>query len=221
MLPSTRDEIISTNICRKKMYDLFNQYGTSVSHKNKSVIAQGGSPPDYVYLIKSGCVSQSFIDPEGNLKTILILLKGDIFGEITLLHNDTDMVITQTFEHTVLSKISSEVFLSVLKDNPEYYYYMSVLISNKFKILMAQLHDSSFLDVSLRLRNLLERLAVQIGIPCEEGIKINMRFTHENLAYMINSTRSTVTKKLAELEEQDFISFKNKYIIVKTKKDLK
>ena len=98
---------------------------------------------------------------------------------------------------------------------------MSVLISNKFKILMAQLHDSSFLDVSLRLRNLLERLAVQIGIPCEEGIKINMRFTHENLAYMINSTRSTVTKKLAELEEQDFISFKNKYIIVKTKKDLK
>ncbi len=221
MLPGSREEIISAAVCRNKMYELFNQYGTSVFHKNKSVIEHGGCPSEYVYLIKSGCVSQSFIDHEGTLKTILILSKGDIFGEVTLLHNDTDMVITQTFENTFLSKISSEVFLSVLKDNPEYYYYVSVLISNKFKILMAQLHDSSFLDVSLRLRNLLERLSIQIGTPAEDGIRINMRFTHENLACMINSTRSTVTKKLAELEEQNFISFKNKYIVVKTKKNLK
>ena len=215
MLPLNREEIVSSNICRIHMLKLFKDCGTQVYHKNKSVIEHGGYPADNIYLIKSGCVSQSFIDCNGNLKTILILSKGDIFGEVTLLRNDTDMVISQTFSNTVLSKIPAEIFLSKLSENPEYYYYMSVLISNKFKILMAQLHDSSFLDVSLRLKNLLTRLSAQMGTPIAGGIRINTRFTHEDIAYMINSTRSTVTKKLAELEAEGMISYENKFIIVK------
>ncbi|GFI62021.1 global nitrogen regulator [Clostridiales bacterium] len=148
------------------------------------------------------------------MKTILILSHGDLFGEVTLFHNDIDLVITQAFVNTSIIKIPSQVFLTALKKNPEYYYYISVMISNKFKILMAQLHDSSFFDVSLRLKNLLIRLADQMGTPTESGTKINYRFTHEEMAYMINSTRSTVTKKLSELEEKKVISYENKFIIV-------
>ncbi len=218
MLPLNRGEIIPSNICRVHMLELFKDCGTQIYHKNKSIIEHGGYPSDNIYLIKSGCVTQSFIDCNGNLKTILILSMGDIFGEVTLLHNDTDMVISQAFGNTVLSKIPAEIFLSKLSDNPEYYYYMSVLISNKFKIIMAQLHDSSFLDVSFRLKNLLTRLAYQMGTPVDSGIRINIRFTHEDIANMINSTRSTVTKKLSELEDEGIISYESKFIIVKNLK---
>lgn len=87
------------------------------------------------------------------------------------------------------------------------------MISNKLRFLMAQIQDSSFCNAEDRLKNLLIRLALQNGEKVSNGIRINHSFTHEELAGMISSTRSTVTRKIKSLEEKGIIEIRENIII--------
>lgn len=79
---------------------------------------------------------------------------------------------------------------------------------------MAQVYDFSFYSAKNRLYFLLRRLAIQQGIKVNKGTKINLKLTHQDLATMIGSTRSTVTKMLNELEDEGNIMKAGKYIII-------
>ncbi len=83
---------------------------------------------------------------------------------------------------------------------------------------MAQVQDSSFCDTVYKLKNLLIRLSYQHGAEVPGGTRIIPRFTHEDLARMISSTRSTVTKKMKVLEKEGFIEVANHFIILKEEK---
>ena len=207
-----------TDLCslyREKLFNFFVSSGTEVTIKKKNIIEFAGKPSKYVYLIKKGFVQQYFLDPSGNTKTLLLLTKGDLFGEITLFQADKDLVITQAFDNVVLEKIPSDTFLRLTDQNPEIYKYISLMLSNKTRIIMAQIHDSAFCSAEDRLKNLLLRLSQQHGEKVKDGTKIIYKFTHEDLARMLSSTRSTVTKKLKQLEEKGIIKTENHYIIIK------
>jgi CRP/FNR family transcriptional regulator len=69
------------------------------------------------------------------------------------------------------------------------------------------------LSTKERLFSLLRRLSVQHGSLKETGYEINLNLTHEELATMIGSTRSTVTKLLKTLESEGKITRNGKKII--------
>ncbi|MGE5631914.1 MAG: Crp/Fnr family transcriptional regulator [Caulobacteraceae bacterium] len=204
------------SIYRNALYSFFSGKGTIIVFKKKSIIEYGGKPVKHVYLIRKGVVQQYFLDQDGNVKTLLILTKGDLFGEITLFQGDKDLVITQAHGDVEVEKIPADLFTSLLEENPQIYYHISLMLSNKARIFMAQVKDSSFCDSAHKLKNLLVRLSIQHGEAVNGGVKIIHRFTHEDLARMISSTRSTVTKKMKILENEGFIEIINHHIIVKT-----
>ena len=201
------------NLYRKELLKNLSGMGFCVKYKKKSIVDFLNEPSSYIYLIKSGYVQQYFINNEGNEKILLLLKSGDIFGEITHFQNDNNQVITKTLVETEFEKIPVNLFDNYAKKHPEIYYYISLMISNKFRILMAQIQDSSFCNAEERLKNLLIRLAFQNGEKVCNGIKINHNFTHEELAGMISSTRSTVTRKIKSLEEKGIIEIKDNIII--------
>ena len=199
---------------RKEIYKCFCGKGITVNYKKRSIVENSHSISQYIYLIKSGCIEQNFIDYDGNEKILLLLKKGDLFGEITYFNGDDNQVITKTVADSELEKIPINVFEEISSKNPSINYYINLMLSNKFRIVMAQLQDSSFCDAEDRLKNLLIRLSYQHGEKVINGIKIPHHFTHEDLAQMISSTRSTVTRKLKILEQKGVIEI-NKNIIVK------
>lgn len=200
---------------RNALLNFFSGKGTILVFRKKTNIEFGGNPANYVYLIRKGVVQQHFLDQSGNIKTLLILTKGDLFGEITLFQGDLDLVITQAHGDVEVEKIPADLFSSLLEKNPQIYYYISLMLSSKARIFMAQVKDSSFCDATQKLKNLLLRLSFQHGEDVKEGTRIIHRFTHEDLARMISSTRSTVTKKMKTLENEGFIEIVNHYIIVR------
>ena len=78
---------------------------------------------------------------------------------------------------------------------------------------MAQIYDNTFFPTNNRLINLLIRLSRQYGIELDDGsMKINVRLTHQEIANMIGTTRSTVSKTLKTLTDSSLIYQQNKYI---------
>lgn len=199
---------------RESLLYNFKDKGEIIRYNAYSFIEFEHKKLDYVYLIIDGKVKQYFIDYSGAEKTILLLSSGDMFGEITMIQEDYDLVITETLIPTTVCKIGKNTFYDFLQKNPSIYKDILLMITTKFRILMAQVYDFSFYSAKNRLYFLLRRLAIQQGVKVNKGTKINLKLTHQDLATMIGSTRSTVTKMLNELEDERKIMKAGKYIII-------
>lgn len=92
------------------------------------------------------------------------------------------------------------------------------LHSTKIRILMAEIKDASYCPMKQRLYNLLVRLAHQHGQEEADGLRISYNFTHEDLAQMMASTRSTITRGLAALKKEGKIDIDRHAITVLKKK---
>lgn len=193
-------------------FKYFGEFGQREDYPPKFMIGCGGVHAEYVYLILSGRIRQYFANSRGVEKTMLLLSKGDMFGEVTALQRDMDQVATQTLTKVSVRKIPVAYFEKVLKENSELSFSMTLMLTCKIRILMPQIQDASFCNTEERLKNLLLRLSIQQGIPSAHGIRLPRKYTHEELANMISSTRSTVSRIMKRLGEEGFIRIIDRYI---------
>jgi CRP-like cAMP-binding protein len=56
-----------------------------------------------------------------------------------------------------------------------------------------------------RVRGFLELLAHDYGQPCEQGLRLNLRLTHQDIASALSTTRVTVTRVLGLLKEEGWL----------------
>ncbi len=64
--------------------------------------------------------------------------------------------------------------------------------------------------VEERLHHLLQLLKREVGETVPEGIRLSVRFTHEDIASACCTTRVTITRLMGKLQEQGVISFDSK-----------
>ena len=70
--------------------------------------------------------------------------------------------------------------------------------------------------VEERLRGFLELLATDYGQPCDEGLKLNLRLTHQDLASALSTTRVTVTRVLGQLRDEGWLQIDSQRHLVVT-----
>ena len=54
-------------------------------------------------------------------------------------------------------------------------------------------------------RGFLELLAKDFGEPCETGLRLNLRLTHQEIASALSTTRVTVTRVLGQLRDEGWL----------------
>ena len=59
--------------------------------------------------------------------------------------------------------------------------------------------------VEERVRGFLELLAEEYGQPCDQGLRLNLRFTHQGIASALSTTRVTVTRVLGMLRDEGWL----------------
>lgn len=200
---------------RNNLLNYFKDKGEILNYRERTYIISEYEKLDYVYLVLNGRVKQSFVNYHGTEKTILLLTKGDMFGEIAMIQEGWELLTTETLLPTTVCKIGKNAFDRCLKNNPILYNDILIMATTKLRMLMTQLYDLSFFDSKSRLYFLLNRIALNHGVKCNKGTIINLKqLTHQDIATMIGCTRSTVTRLLKELAEENKIIRDGKYIIV-------
>ena len=70
--------------------------------------------------------------------------------------------------------------------------------------------------VEERLRGFLELMARDYGQPCENGIRISVRLTHQELASALGTTRVTVTRFIGQLRDEGWLVMEpGRHLVVK------
>ena len=75
---------------------------------------------------------------------------------------------------------------------------------------------TSLRKVESRLKELLQMLKQEMGHPVNKGVRLTARFTHQNIADAVCTTRVTVTRIMGDLQNKGLLEFDcDRHIIVK------
>ena len=196
--------------------ELMSGLGTRQAFHAGDIIHLDDVPPQTIYLILDGKVKHIFCDYRGTEKTLLILKKGEIFGEVTYFQNDRNMVVTKAAERCEIAEIDARTFSRLLERHPELYPPLVRLITRKLRIIMHQMQDLAFEPVQVRLVRLLLRLAEQHGIWGDtNSVLIDLDVTHQELANMVGAYRSTVTKAISRLRADELIETRGRKVFIR------
>ena len=71
--------------------------------------------------------------------------------------------------------------------------------------------------VEERLRSFFGLMAESFGQPCEQGVRISVRLTHQDLANLLGTTRVTVTRFIGVLRDQGWLEVEHsRHVVVKS-----
>lgn len=179
--------------------------GKPVHFRKSFILCQEGNPAEEILVIRNGLVKTFGHSSEGRLHTYDILGIGRVVGISACLlggiHESTAEAL-QDMDALALSATDLERLIAA--DGR-----FSIAIMHELALSVQSLTDKvrglSMLDVHQRLRHSLQRLANEHGQATEQGIKINLNITHEELAELVAANRSTTTAYLNELKKQGFL----------------
>jgi len=182
--------------------------------KKNSILFLEGDLGEEFYLIKSGVVKIYRLD---DAKEIILALfrEGDFFGEMSLIHEGlTRSATAETMEMCVLYSLKRSVFAQFMEKSPKLCLKLLESTMQRLRKANEQIYDLTFLGVRSRILKSIIRLSEQYGIPSKDGLLIDVKLTHQQLANIVGTVRESVTKVLQELQDEGSIVIDKKKIIL-------
>ncbi len=191
------------------------------SYQKGEVIYQPGDHDDSLYYIQSGKVKLAYLDESGRKLTLTILGEGELFGEMVLIGRSQRELLAQVLQDAVIYGIERIRFLELLRGDPELALEVIELFGRRTREIENKLEDLVFKDIPTRLSRQILRLIEEHGVQTGEGIQIDFKITHKELADLIGSARENTTSALNRLAKEGILDKKRYRIIVKDQARLK
>ncbi len=157
--------------------DLFDRYGEVVSRG--TVLFYEGDPGQEMYIILSGKVRIS--KEAGGLEKVLVVLgKGEFFGEMAILNNKPRSATATVIEDCRILIIDRETFETMIRSNGEIAVRIIKKLAARLQEADNQIENLLLRDNMSRLVNHLQRKAREAGAPATGEYR--MPFLPEDLA---------------------------------------
>jgi len=184
--------------------------------KKNDVILLEEDTPNFMYIIFSGKVKIVKISADGKEQILAIHKKGDFFGEMAFLDGKTRSATVIAMEEVHAGLIKRSDFERLLK-NPKILRELISILCARLRTALLMLKVLSFADAEQRVRSILAHLSTQYGVNDQQGILINVRLTHRDIADHTSLSRETVTRLLDRFVKSGEIELTaNRYILLKS-----
>ncbi|MGB8346814.1 MAG: Crp/Fnr family transcriptional regulator [Ktedonobacteraceae bacterium] len=174
--------------------------------RGSEVIFHRDDPGQVLYVIKEGKVKICLISPDGQEISLAVLGKGDCFGEFAILDSlprSADAVAMEKVECYTLQR--SDFHNAVMK-NPKIAIQIMEVLTKRLRSTDEMIENLIFLDVPGRVAKKLLELADLHGVKVEDGVRIEVRLTQQELASMVGASRESVNKVMGYFTDKHFIS---------------
>ena len=185
------------------------------------VIFHRDDPGQVLYMIKEGKVKICIISPDGQEISLAVFGKGECFGEFALLDGlprSADAIAMEKVECYTLQRSD---FHNAIMKNPKIAIQVLEALTRRLRNTDNMVEDLIFLDVYGRVAKKLLELADAHGVKTDDGVRIDVRLTQQELASMVGASRESVNKVMGYFTEKDFISTDKHRITLRRITDLK
>lgn len=175
-----------------------------------------GDPAERVYFLLKGAVKLSRVYEAGEEITVALLRENSVFGVLSLITGQRSDRFYHAVAFTPVELLSAPIehVEQAFKDNPDLPMLMLRGLSSRILQTEMMIETLAHRDMGSRLVSFLLILCRDFGIPTPEGIRIDLKLSHQSIAEAIGSTRVTVTRLLGDLRQEDMISISKKKITV-------
>lgn len=175
-----------------------------------------GDPAERVYFLLKGAVKLSRVYEAGEEITVALLRENTVFGVLSLITGQKSDRFYHSVAFTPVELLSApiEQVEKALQENPELSMLMLRGLSSRILQTEMMIETLAHRDMGSRLVSFLLILCRDFGLPTPEGIKIDLKLSHQAIAEAIGSTRVTVTRLLGDLRDKEMVSISQKKITV-------
>ena len=173
------------------------------SKDNVSILAE--EEGDALFIIKDGQVKVSIVSEDGREVILSLFRDGAVFGELSLLDGkprSANVIATEPTELIMLRRVD---FLQLVSRTPKIAITLLAELASRLRKTDRKIEGLALLDVTSRISETLLQLASENGVDTQDGVILEHRPTHQQLANMSGTTRETVSRVLKRLETQGYI----------------
>jgi global nitrogen regulator NtcA len=186
------------------------------SYERGKTIFFPGDPAEKVYFLMKGAVKLSRVYEAGEEITVALLRENSVFGVLSLVTGQRSDRFYHAVAFTPVELLSAPIDLveKALNEHPELSMLMLKGLSSRILQTEMMIETLAHRYMGSRLVSFLLILCRDFGLPTNEGIRIDLKLSHQAIAEAIGSTRVTVTRLLGDLRQENMISIYKKKITV-------
>lgn len=175
-----------------------------------------GDPAERVYFLLKGAVKLSRVYEAGEEITVALLRENSVFGVLSLITRQHSDRFYHAVAFTPVELLSAPIdqVEKAIKEQPELSMLLLQGLSSRILQTEMMIETLAHRDMGSRLVSFLLILCRDFGVPTSEGIRVDLKLSHQAIAEAIGSTRVTVTRLLGELRQDGMISIYKKKITV-------
>jgi CRP/FNR family transcriptional regulator, cyclic AMP receptor protein len=201
--PRPKPSTVSTNSVNARRQ---NGSQSTVTFLRGQEVFTPGTGDGLVYIVRSGCIRLYKVLPDGRSINLGLLGPGTVFTQEDTSEGIASGSIAEALVDSTLSIVETSDLASLIAESPELAEAMVMGMSRRMTEVQTLVEHLLVRDTAVRLAVTLMNLAQRFGRPTADGMMaIALPLTHQSLANMIGSNRVTVTRKLLELQEGDYV----------------
>ncbi len=176
------------------------------NYRKDDVIYDTETGSDFVYIVKSGRIGHYIVTSDGHRKIVAVFTEGTLFGELQSFDRQPDFSIAQvTSKKASVYKVYKKDFLDKISQNRDLMMAVLENLSYKMRLLSSQVEYAVYKSSATKVAFFLLSTCKHYGVKTEQGYKLNMKFTHSEIAATIGLSRVSVTNNFISLIENGII----------------
>ena len=174
-----------------------------------------GDPCTGLYLVSAGKIRIFKLSPSGREQVLAVEGPGSSFAELPVFDGGNYPAAASALEDSEVLFISRKDFQDFCREHPEVALKVIAVVGSRLRRLVGIIEELSFTTVRQRLIALILRLAQAGGVRSNEGVRIELTKSHQDLAAELGTVRELVSRNLSRLQAEGFLEVEGRKIVVK------
>lgn len=178
-------------------------------------LLEEGQVPEGIFVLLHGSV-KLFVSLKGGKSLILrVVQSGEVLGLSATMSSKPAEYTAETLSPTQFLYVPRKDFLALLDQHPEICISVVEVLSHQLREAVNMIHYSSGSQPAVeKLADLLDLWVSECGEMTERGLELKLPLTQEEIGQMIGVSRETVSRLLAEFEEQGILELEGSHVRV-------
>ena len=206
-----------SSLTEKELQDVAGKIRIEEFRKNEIVMREEDTN-EFMYIILAGQVKVIQATEDGKEILLAIHKTHEFFGEVSLIDGKTSPATVQASEDSFIAIISRKDFHSLISAQGKVLDALLQILCGRLRDSWRRIYLLNFKHASDRVKTLFFSLSFENGSKTPDGIVLNLKLTHQEIADMTGLTRESVTRVLDKLQKEGAITvLKNKQICLSLK----
>ena len=194
----------------------FDSVKSAIVYPRGSLVFVEGQTPRGIYVLCSGRAKLSTCASDGKTLIMQIAEPGEVLGLSATVSGKPYEATVETLDPCQLNFVRRDDFLKFLSGHGEACLRVAHHLSNNYHNAYEQIRSLGLShSAGEKLARLLVTWGRETGKATDQGVRVKLSLTHEEMAQMIGTSRETVTRLLSELRTKEIIRLKGSNLLIR------